>query len=432
MSGADIAEMPGSETGPVVVEARNGRRAAWTFFDQALSSLTNAALAILVASKVSAGEFGAFTLALITFSFVTGVGRGLISDPFVVRFSDADQRAHRAASARAAGAGVSFGLASSLICAAAGIVLRGDPQVSTALFALAVSLPGLMIQDIWRHIFFAAGRPAAAAMNDLVWTVVQFALLGLLLAAGSRSVFWITLAWGFAALVAAVIGVFQTGVLPRPSATLAWFRETRDLNVRMALDFALNMGAINLAIYVISAIVGLAGTGALRAAQVLLGPLTLLYAGLSSFVLPALSRRAGSGRSLIRASLLTSVASGGLATVWVAILVVLPDSLGVRLLGASWAGAHRVMLGSGVVAIAVGCVIGASLGLKALRRADQMLKVTLMQAPFMLGLGVLGAFTGGAVGAAWGFAGAQVFGLVVCWMVFLQAHSAPREWIGQP
>jgi O-antigen/teichoic acid export membrane protein len=402
-------------------------RMLWTFADQGLSSLTNAALAIVVARTVSSSDFGAFSLALVTFAFVIGLGRGMIGDPFVIRFTDAASASRRRATAQATGAAIVFGLLTGTLCALAALFVSGHTRM--ALLALALSLPGLMLQETWRHTFFAAGRPAAATLNDLVWTVVQFLLLGLLFLHGSESIFLITLAWGLAALIAAALGVVQTGIAPAPLATMKWFRETRDLNVRMGLDFALNMGAVNLAIYLIAGILGVAAVGALRAAQVLLGPLTLLFAGMSAFVLPVLSRQAGTGRSLVRMAMLASgtVALG--ATAWVVTLILLPASIGVRILGDSWAGASSVMVGSGIVSIAVAFVIGASLGLKALRRADQMLRVTFLQAPIMLILGAYGAWQWGAPGAAYGFAFAQVFGLVICWTIFLRADAAPRHWL---
>jgi O-antigen/teichoic acid export membrane protein len=402
-------------------------RVIWTFADQALSSLTNAALAIVVGRSTSPTEFGAFSLALVTFAFAVGLGRSMIGDPFVVRFTESDAATRRWATAQATGAAIVFGLLTGAICAIAGLILTG--QARLALFALALSLPGLMLQETWRHTFFAAGRPAAATINDLVWTVVQFVLLGILLVGGSRSIFLITLAWGVSAAVAAAIGAFQTGVLPAPFQALAWYRETRDLNVRMGIDFALNMGAVNLATYLIAGIVGLTATAALRAAQVLLGPLNLLFAGLSAFVLPVLSRTASRGRSLTREAVMASGAVGAIASTWVAILVFLPESIGVDILGDNWDGAKSVMVGSGIVSVAVAFVMGASLGLKALRRADKMLRVTYLQAPLMLGLGAVLGWRYGAPGAAYGFAIAQVFGLVVCWYIFLQANSERRDWL---
>jgi O-antigen/teichoic acid export membrane protein len=415
---------------PVVVPASARVRMAWTFADQGLSSLTNAALALVVADAVSRIEFGAFSLALVTFSFVIGLGRSLIGDCYVVRFTGTPRRVRRRAAAHATGAAIVFGAAAGVLCAVAGALLPG--QARLALFALAISLPGLMWQETWRHAFFAAGRPAAAALNDLIWAGLQVVLLGVLLLRGSHSIFWITLAWGASALVAAVAGVVQTGVRPRPGAALGWFRETRDLNVRMGLDFVLNMGAINLALFFVGGIVGVVGVGALRAAQVLLGPLNLLFAGLSAFVLPMLARRAGTGGRLTRAAVAASLGCGAIAAGWVAVLLLLPAAAGRHVLGDSWAGARSVLAGSGAVQLAVACVIGASLGLKALRRADRMLRVTFFQAPVMLGLGALGAWYAGASGAAVGFAVAQGLGLVVCWVVFLRADAAPRSWVSAP
>jgi O-antigen/teichoic acid export membrane protein len=408
---------------PVVPAGTAKTRAVWTFADQALSSLTNFVLAIVVARAVSASDFGAFSLALVTFAFVVGLGRGMIGDPFVVRFTDAPRRIRRRATGQATGAALVFGALAGVVCALAAIFLTGHARY--ALLALALSLPGLVLQETWRHTFFAAGRPAAATVNDGVWAVVQFGLLGVLLAADVKSVFVITIAWGLSALVAAIVGILQTSIVPRPFSALAWYHETRDLNVRMALDFALNMGAVNLAIFLVGGIAGLVGVGALRAAQVLLGPLNLLFAGLSAFVLPALAREAASGRRLVRSALRASGATGAVASTWVVILLVLPTAVGDQILGESWAGAHSVMLGSGLVSIAVSFVLGASLGLKALRRADQMLRVTFLQSPLMLGLGALGAWQWGAVGAAYGFAIAQIFGLLICWTIFLRADAAP-------
>ena len=402
-------------------------RVIWTFSDQALSSLTNAALAIIVGRSTSPSEFGAFSLALVTFSFAVGLGRGMIGDPYVVRFTETDNQTRRWATGLATGAAIVFGLLTGLICAVAGLCLGG--QARMAMLALAISLPGLILQETWRHTFFAAGRPAAATLNDLVWTVVQFVLLGILLASGSRSIFLITASWGAAAAVAAAIGVIQTGVMPRPLQSLAWYRETRDLNVRMGIDFALNMGAVNLATYLIAGIVGLTATAAMRAAQVLLGPLNLLFAGLSAFVLPVLSKTAASGRSLTRQATLASAAVGAIASTWVGILIFLPRSLGTQVLGENWDGARSVMIGSGIVSVAVSFVMGAALGVKALRRADRMLASTYLQAPLMLVLGAGGGWRWGAPGAAYGFAIAQVFGLVVTWIFFLRADSEPRDWL---
>jgi O-antigen/teichoic acid export membrane protein len=370
-----------------------GGRAFWTLTDQALSSLTNFGLAILVAGSVSAEAFGAFSIALLTFSFVIGINRATISDPLMIRFSAAPPDALSGAVRQAAGAALTLGVSAGALCALVGLFFTNDAR--TALVALGLAMPGLLVQDTWRYGFFAAGRPLAATVNDLVWTVVQFSLIGVLLLTDTGSVLLFTLAWGGAALAAGIVGCLQLGTLPDPFATRRYFSESKHLSVRMGIDFVLNMGAVNLATYLVGAIVGLAGIGGLRAAQTLLGPLQLLFSGLSSFVLPVFSKRVAAGGRINRLAGMTALVAGGLAATWVLVLVVLPRSLGVKLLGDSWDGARSVMVASGVVSISVAVAMGASIGLKALSRPDFLLRVTLVQAPLIVGLGAYGAVTRG-------------------------------------
>ena len=59
-----------------VPRRRLGGAAVWTLIDQALSSLTNVALSIVVARAVTPTEFGGFSVALIAFTFIIGLLRG--------------------------------------------------------------------------------------------------------------------------------------------------------------------------------------------------------------------------------------------------------------------------------------------------------------------------------------------------------------------
>jgi O-antigen/teichoic acid export membrane protein len=395
-------------------------RAAWTLADQALSSLTNFGLSILVAGSVSAEAFGAFSIALLTFSFVIGINRATVSDPLMIRFSAASPQELSRAVRQAAGSALVLGVAGGAICAAVGLFLAGDAR--TALLALSLALPGLLVQDTWRYSCFAAGRPAAATVNDAVWAVVQFSLIGLLMLTGAGSVLLFTLAWGGAALVAGLVGCAQLRTWPDPLQAKRYYDDSKHLSIRMGIDFVFNMGAVNLATYLVGAIVGLAGIGGLRAAQTLLGPLQLLFSGLSSFVLPVFSKQVARGGRVRKLAGITAVVAGGLAATWVLVLVFLPRSLGQALLGESWDGARHVMLASGVVSISVAVAMGASLGLKALSRPDYLLRVTLVQAPLIVGLGAYGAVTKGATGAAIGFAIAQAVGAALSWIVFVSAE----------
>ena len=175
LRGADVttistdAPTAPAETGrPGVIQAV--RRLGWGVADQGISSLSNFALGLFVARSFGASNFGAFTLAFITYTVVINAARGLATDPLLVRFSgDLVHRWRRATSA-ATGTALVVGVAVGVLCVVAGLLLP-DP-VGPAFVALGIGLPGLALQDSWRFAFFACGRGSSAFINDLFWTVL--------------------------------------------------------------------------------------------------------------------------------------------------------------------------------------------------------------------------------------------------------------------
>ena len=65
------------------------RGAVWGPADQTLSSLTNFALAIVVAHESAPRTFGLFALVFATFSIALGACRAVCCEPLAVRYSSA-------------------------------------------------------------------------------------------------------------------------------------------------------------------------------------------------------------------------------------------------------------------------------------------------------------------------------------------------------
>ena len=76
---------------------KRAHRLGWGLVDQAVSSLTNFAVVILAIRTVGSAQFGAFSLAYVTYGFVLSASRGLVTGPLQVRFSDTDLPAWRRA-----------------------------------------------------------------------------------------------------------------------------------------------------------------------------------------------------------------------------------------------------------------------------------------------------------------------------------------------
>lgn len=399
---------------------RFGGRAFWTFVDQAVSSLTSAILAILVGRSVSESAFGAFSIAILVFTFAVGLSRAAVTDPMMVRFSGREELERRDAVAKAVGAATLFGILLALPTAAVGAVAGRDSQLGPVLLSLAVALPGLLQQDAWRFTFFMVGRTRSVAFNDGVRALLMFAMIGWLDRESRVAAPAMILAWGLSAYAAAALGWLQAWTVPAVRGIGAWMVGHRDLSFRLGADFAINQGAYNGTNMAVGPVSSLASVGALNASRTLLGPLSLLFAGSTAMILPILSKR--THRSLVRLATVCGVGLAGMAAVWTVFLILMPEQWGLFLLKDNWAGAFATVPGIGLALVLAGAAVGPNLALKARSQGSRLLRITFVQAPLLVVLGLGGAYWFGAVGASWGFAAAQSVGLILTWITFLRVE----------
>src|SRR5664279_3188948 len=158
-------------------------RASWNLTDQVLSAFTNVVLTFIVARTVNdADRFGAFSTALLIFYLLIGVERALVGQVMGIRHSDVPPDQMRGIAGRGLGTVAVLGTLGGLAAAVAGLLVGG--VVGPPLIAVGIVMPGLLMQDTCRMIFFAQAMPKLAAINDTVWALVQFSVIGLLIAGG--------------------------------------------------------------------------------------------------------------------------------------------------------------------------------------------------------------------------------------------------------
>jgi O-antigen/teichoic acid export membrane protein len=399
------------------------RRAGWGIGDQALSSLTNFALAIAVARQVDTAGFGAFSIAFSFYLVALTVSRAISTDPLVIRFSRATPDTWRDATGAATGMALTIGILSGIGLMAIGALVGGD--VGTALVAVGVGLPALLVQDAWRFAFFAAARGQSAFLNDLVWTVALVVIFALVFVSGERSVGMLVLAWGGGALVAAVFGVGQARTLPAIARARSWWRDHRDLAAPLALEGLILSGRQPLTLGIISLITSLAVVGTIRAGFVLMNGIHVATYGITLFGVPegvrTLHRSTG---ALVR---LCVVLAGGLmlvAAAWGIFLMLLPDTIGTWAMAGNWEAAQSVLLPMTVLTVATGAQAGALIGLRALAVPRRSLAARFVSSSLLFIGAVVGAVTGGAMGGAWGMAIGLVLGTAFWWWQLMRAVHA--------
>jgi O-antigen/teichoic acid export membrane protein len=401
-------------------------RVGWNIADQALSSLTNAALSVLIARSVDAHSFGAFAVCFTAYSLVIGVNRAFISDPLTVRFSDATRESFGAARGHALAAAVAVGAGASAILLVGAVTQSGD--LRDALVVVALTMPGLTVQDALRLSFITEGRPRAAALNDFLWGALQIGGVGVLLLADVSSVAVFVFVWGAAAGVAALYGIVRTRALPAVRGTRRWVSQQLDLSGFFVAEYTAATGSFQAAFLLVGAIGEVADVGSLRGAQVLLGPLNVAFYGFTFFATPELVRRKALPRRTHVAS--AFALSGSLLTltlVWGTLLLQLPDGAGRELLGDAWDGARSAVPAMTAWSAGIAATVGPVCVLRAFGAAREIFRLSLLLGVLLLSLGVIGATQGGADGAALGFAIAQWLVFPLAWARMLHVIGAKEE-----
>lgn len=390
-------------------------RLGWGVADQAVSSLSNFALGLYVARSLGAAGFGAFSLAYLTYTVVLNASRGTATDPLLVRFSGAGRRRWRRATSAAAATALAVGSAAGLVSLAAGLVL--PHPLGLAFLALAVGLPGLMLQDSWRFAFFAQGRGSRAFANDVVWTVLLVLALLVLQRSGQATVATCLLAFGGTASLAAAVGVLQAGLVPRGSLVGGWLRDHRDLSTRYLVENVSVSAASQIRSFALGALGGLAAVGYLRGAEILMGPFVVVLMGISQVAVPEASRAfQSSAERLLRFCLAVGTIQAGAAVAWgLGLVLVLPLGPGRALLDDLWSGTQP-LLPAVALNVAAACFLTAALaGLRAMGVARRSLRVQLVTAVAYISLSAGGAAVAGALGACWGAMAANSLGALVGW-----------------
>jgi O-antigen/teichoic acid export membrane protein len=402
-------------------------RLSWGIADQAVSSITNFAVSIYVARSLGDVQFGAFSLAYVTYPFVLNASRGLATDPLMVRFSAVSQSVWRRVTADCTGTAAAVGLVSGTLVLAVTLLLHGYARL--AFFGLGISLPGLMLQDSWRFAFFAVGRGSQAFINDCIWAATLIPGLILVQRSGHANVFWFILAWGMSAAIAAAAGLLQSGVVPKLTGASEWMAKQRDLGIRYLIEGSATSAAQQLRSYGVGFVLSLAAVGYIQAANTIMGPIMILFLGMGLVTTPEAARILH--RSPQRLPLFCMLVSAGLVAagiVWGLILVVVfPRGLGQLVLGHIWQSTYPLAIPQTLYILGMCVVTGASAGLHALGAAKRSMRGMTILSAIYLALGILGAVVDGTTGAVLGTAIASWSGAVLYWCelrIAMRQHNA--------
>lgn len=371
--------------------------------DQGMSSLTNFALTLVVLRTMPLPEFGVFSLVYALYQLALSAGRALVGQPLAIRFSAAPATTREAESKDALGAALVIGLVSAVPIAIAAQLTSGP--LSGGLWAVAVSLPLLLVQDVWRFAFFAAGRPEQAFRIDLIWGIGQVVSVMLILLGPGPSLFLYLIGWGLSGAVSVLVFAMSSGTLFHPLRGFTWLKSNRDLGVRFVAESVLLNGAEQSVRVLIGVVAGLEVLGALNGTRTVYGLMTVLFLGAEAFGITEGTRILEQDPVRHRKFMsVLVVALTGAPLLIAAALLIVPTDLGTTAIGESWAQIRTLLWPVGILVAAQGFTSAYRIGLRSLADARASLKAQSLSAPVVLGLGLVGAYVGTAAAAAIGLA----------------------------
>jgi O-antigen/teichoic acid export membrane protein len=362
--------------------------------DQVLSSLSNVIVSLGVVRATGTVGLGRYTVAFSIYLIVLGFNRALIAEPFLTT--------PRSGSHDIDGAQARNALGSSLVFAtgcALPIALLGSVWHTQTLLVLAMSLPFLCGQDLLRYVAMWRLEPSEACILDGAWVLVSLVAFPFLRSVSIGSAVGL---WALGSAVGLFIGIRRMGLRPAgPRSSFAWWTANgRRLGGYLAIESVAYTASTQLIIIAIAITVGEGALGALRSAQIVLAPASLLVVAFNFFSLPRFVEH----RPTPRIVFLAMSGAGLIALLVTTATLALPHSLIARVLSAkgAWSIALALPLSLQVVFSTMGAVGVASL--KASRRGGLILTIrvvaVVLGTPPILWL----AATFGVVAAAWGMA----------------------------
>ena len=310
------------------------RVSAWALVSQLLNSGTNLMISIRLAQVLSPADFGRISIVVVIQFLLISAARSWAVDPMARLLQAASRPDDRLVPA---GFGSALGITATLTGAATG-VLSGALDVPIPLLAAFVALAVLgTAHDSMRAALLINHSAKTCALADAMWFLVQLTVLVAAAFLGRSS--------ATIAVTAACLGA-ATALVPL-AMTLRHVPRTTEVGatsgdrIYWLAEQVLGGGLLPFATVALAVSAGYSASAAFRGALLLMGPATIMVAGLRQPVLGWLSRLPPQEvrRQTRRLALLVAIFA---ATLTLPILLV-PGHAGRLLLGDVWGPAYAVL-----------------------------------------------------------------------------------------
>lgn len=432
------APIEGQGDGPASPVRRGAQARRWagkagfSVLDQALASLSNFVLSVVLARVLSESRYGAFSVAFTVFLVLSGVHNALILEPVSV-FGPARHSGDLVPYLRRVVAiNLAFTAVLAVLTAIGGALFLPAPA-RPVFFAMAVALPAILLFWLARRSHYLEVRPDLASASSLIYCVVLTAIAGALYLTHRLTGVSAFFALGAGSLAASLFSAIRTRIgfrfLLRPETELrSTARELWEFG-RWILPSALFFPLISqVQILLTSGMIDLASAGVLRALQNPVLPIVQVQTALGTLGLPVLARYFAQGAMgpMIRRSVWYIALLGAVAAAY-EIAVLATGGLWDRILyGGRFAPYDWLMPVLGLMPIGAALATGCSVVLRAMIRPGLTTATHVIGGLFGLIVSYFSIRAAGIAGAVYALTASQLLTAGVSFVFVFYAFRLPR------
>jgi O-antigen/teichoic acid export membrane protein len=383
------------------VTASTSRVLTLTVIDQGASSLSNFALAGIVAHFSGAHELGVYAIVLSTYIIGQGLVRSCTSDCMLTRHETDDELMAPYEQGGYLSALIAACFVSLLI--AGSCVFLGHDFIAPLLI-FAACFPLMALQDFSRYIGISRHDPAYAIRLDTAWLVLFIVAFVIEKKTGHVSLPWLIGAWtGTGALVGLWTIPKHLTLKGARGLLRFWVKSEVSIGWKFAGQFLLTSSWAYVIFYLLALVLTVGALGVFKLSQLAMGPLSVASVGLQSAMISMAAKKFHTDpRRTLRFIFLVATGTAFVTAGWMVLVYFAPIHIVKNVLGPTWPQARAIFIYVGFGFIVTSWSGAAAAGLRALRAAKENLWLAVVLIPFLIVPAIVGAKINGLRGAAIG------------------------------
>jgi O-antigen/teichoic acid export membrane protein len=402
------------------ITASPSRVLSLTVVDQGFSSLSNFALAGIVAHYSRAHQLGVYAIVASVYILVQGVVRSSTSDCMLTRHETDDDVM---APYERSGYLSAFLLACTMSVLIALACLFLTHAFIGPMLVFAICFPLVSLQDFSRYIGISRHDPGYAIRLDVAWLVLFIAAFVVEKKTGHVGLTWLVGAWTATGGMVGVWTIRRHLSLKGVRDQLRfWLKSEGSVGWKFAGQFLLSSSWSYVIFFLLAFVLSVSALGVIKLGQLAMGPLSVASVGLQSAMI-AMAAKKFPYHPMRTLKFIFAVATGTavVTTAWMLLAYFAPLHFMRNLLGPTWPEARHVVIYVGLGFVIASWTGAGAAGLRALRAAKENLWLALFLVPFLITPPMVGAYVDGLHGAVVGAVFSNAFNCIFTWIVLVWA-----------